>query len=289
MFKQLPLIETPPDDTILWRYMTLSNFLFLLASRKLYFCHKYELDDPWEGEHSATFRASFSKHLDEVLGGKNDAQSELHRRFIFGVVDLVGMMATINCWHEDDSESVAMWSLYAKGSDGVAISTTVGDLKKALNRSKKEFYIGRVSYETYAQADRALRLSVDSPESYLLPLFQKRKSFQHEREVRAVIVQERKGHSTLDLLRSMDSTRSGLQVPVDVSLLCKRVVAAPTYPKWGIRALQSIVSDSALAVKVETSDLLKKPSRGKHRRLSRREQELLAARLSANEPKEKVR
>src|ERR1700684_3186025 len=50
MFREHELLNTPKDDTILWRYSDLSHFLNLLERQMLYFANRREfIDDPWEG------------------------------------------------------------------------------------------------------------------------------------------------------------------------------------------------------------------------------------------------
>lgn len=52
----------------------------------------------------------------------------------------------INSWHINDGESDAMWKLYSKNDDGVAIQSTFEQLKKSINKSPKEIYIEKVKY-----------------------------------------------------------------------------------------------------------------------------------------------
>ena len=42
----------------------------------------------------------------------------------------------INCWHESDHESAAMWKLYAKDDNGIAIKTDFDSLAKILHPAK---------------------------------------------------------------------------------------------------------------------------------------------------------
>jgi hypothetical protein len=41
----------PPDDTVIWRFMSLAKFLSLLAKSSIFFCQALRLrsDDPYEG------------------------------------------------------------------------------------------------------------------------------------------------------------------------------------------------------------------------------------------------
>ena len=87
----------------------------------------------------------------------------------------------VSCWHEIDRESEAMWRLYAGKGIGIAVKTTFESLMESLSPGWIEdphhiFMAGRVSYVDYAIDD--------IPVLYGMPLFYKRKSFSHEKEVR---------------------------------------------------------------------------------------------------------
>jgi hypothetical protein len=80
-------------------------------------------------------------------------------------------------------ESVAMWKLYTKGLDGVAIATTVGRLKDSLQADQRRFVIGQVSYR---DEESDFNVGADVEIDPLRPIFEKRLSNEHEREVRVV-------------------------------------------------------------------------------------------------------
>jgi hypothetical protein len=44
-------------------------------------------------------------------------------------------MYGVNCWHENEVESVAMWKLYTHGKDVVAIQTKLSNLKSVYQRN----------------------------------------------------------------------------------------------------------------------------------------------------------
>lgn len=57
-----PLLNTPPDDTVLWRYMSLSRFIGLLEYQKLWLSRMDLFEDPLEG----TFTDVELKHLESL-------------------------------------------------------------------------------------------------------------------------------------------------------------------------------------------------------------------------------
>lgn len=83
----------------------------------------------------------------------------------------------ISCWHANDYESEAMWQLY-KGNNHqtVAISINMVNLRNAL---PKPIHIGEVSYVTYEEVYPTK-----------IRAFKKHISYEHEKEIRAVIFPE---------------------------------------------------------------------------------------------------
>ncbi len=52
---------------------------------------------------------------EKVKNGSDD--TEVHKK--------IREIHFVSCWHENETESEAMWKLYLKSGDGVAIQTTV--------------------------------------------------------------------------------------------------------------------------------------------------------------------
>jgi hypothetical protein len=153
----MPEVDTPPDDVKLWRYLNLSSFLTLISQQSLYFPSLSEFEDRWEG----VMPTSLTKFIKSQPTGAH----RLHRL----MKGQIGRFR-VNCWHRNEVESVAMWKLYTRGIDGVAVQTTIGRLKNSLEGI---FGIGSVVYQDHKSAD-----------SDVSALLLKRRSFAHESEVR---------------------------------------------------------------------------------------------------------
>ena len=53
----------------------------------------------------------------------------------------------VSCWHMSTCESAAMWSLYSKTNEGIAIRSTVGRLLEQVDRNTNVYIkIGKVIY-----------------------------------------------------------------------------------------------------------------------------------------------
>ncbi|MGH9343796.1 MAG: hypothetical protein ACRD19_08550 [Terriglobia bacterium] len=243
MYKEYPTVFDCPDDTeIVWRYMGLSYFLWMLKERKLYFSRLPEFKgDPYEG----------------TLPHVNASQihDDLKRAYGFA-----SKLAAVSCWHMNDCESVAMWKLYVRGPEGVAIRSTVGRLKGLPERS--DFVIGKVRYIDY---ETTTQPRIDPACSWLQPymlIFQKRRSYKHEQEVRLVLLNPGEMRDPLAQVASeRDAGAAGFGVPVSLADLIEKIIVSPEFPRCALSPLQQLVDAAGLEIKVEESDLLKPPSR----------------------------
>jgi hypothetical protein len=168
-----------------------------------------------------------------------------------------------------------MWRLYTSGTEGVAIQTTIGQLKGVLAQEPSSVTIARVQYIDHRTEYIGEKLALDS----LTPLFCKGRGFVHEQEVRCVIKNPegeraqalvcsefnsalKQRFPVLNQLATVadcDLGDRGLALQVDLVALIERIVVSPRYPVWAVPALQEAVNRSGLAVRVEASSLLEEP------------------------------
>ncbi len=167
--------------------------------------------------------------------------SKGYRRFVF-----------LNCWHMNENESAAMWRLYVKNDAGVAVQSTYSRLREAFN-GRDAVYLGPVRYIDY---DRDL---IDMPYGYdtLCAYIHKRKSFEHEREIRAVVTKEAKVDGEIDWGSNVLS--GGLKQPVDMDILVEHVYVAPTAPEWFADLVRSVVANYGYNFTVSPSKLSQGP------------------------------
>jgi hypothetical protein len=162
----MPDIARLDDSVILWRFLRLNSFLELLTGN-LVQVRADAFDDPMEGAFGfknvridrqalADVSLSFSLPMLEILNG-------LRQR------------VAITCWFEFDQESYAMWRIYGRLGESVAIETTVGQLRELL-RDQDNMRIERVKYEPLQDEITDLRD----------PFFRKTPEYNFEREVRSV-------------------------------------------------------------------------------------------------------
>jgi hypothetical protein len=246
--------EVPSDDSSLWRYMDLAKFVSLLRDRSINFARADVLGDSWEGAKGARINktiwdAHYLSFLQEMIRNppegyqceKSDeevaaeANRLLEQLAVTGSLDL--RRTYVSCWHENEIESEALWRLYCPPpTAGIAIRTTFADLKRAFDNDVS-IQTGRVKYVDFRTQFAGVNDAI----------FRKRKSLQHEQEVRAVIRQ----------YPGDESTRLTRQV--ELPALVKEVIVSPFSPPW----LESIVSDLLkryeAPIPIRTSELLSQP------------------------------
>lgn len=231
-----------PEDR-LWRYMDFTKFVSLLASKSLFFCRSDLFKDPFEGSYSR-FNLTMRPHVyKDIPPEQYESMMEQASSFAKKVKE----WTYISCWHANEFESAAMWDLYAKTNEAVAIETNYSALKEVL---PENVYLGLVNYIDYE--------TEWLPEGNLFyPFMHKRKSFEHEKEVRALIMDvfdDEKGIS-----KNPKNELLGSNIRVDLDALIKTVHISPTAPKWFAELVVNIVSIYELSIPVKQSMLYSEP------------------------------
>jgi hypothetical protein len=225
-----PDLITPPRRTVLWRYMDFAKFVELLESRTLWFVRMDQLDDPLEGTHTdaeiAGLRKSFDrKRAQELIDVFRIARGEVY----------------VNCWRSGSAESLAMWDLYGRGSGIVAVKSTAGRLREAASKYEKPVYISKTSYVDWSQA-----YGLDN---VLVAGSRKDLSYQHESEVRAIIMSDS---------FSSDSKRPpGVRLKTDPNRLITEVMVGPREPEWVVKLVERVMKRYGLRQRVTPSNRLK--------------------------------
>ncbi|MGG3626584.1 hypothetical protein ABES25_24075 [Bacillus gobiensis] len=225
--------STIPEDsnTMIWRYMDFTKFVSLLAYKKLFFTRADKFRDPHEGTPSFSRTSKLSQ-----------ATIENAKRLFKGSRKNV----LISCWHMNNYESAAMWDLFLKTNEGIAIQTTVGNLMDSFNDAEEDIYISKVHY-----------IDLDKermPEGSLLyPFIHKRKSFTHEQEIRAI-------HVDLgDFDRLPPHYDFGKNIKVNLDVLIERIYVAPDAPNHFGELVKCITKKYDLDKPIQHSTLYELP------------------------------
>lgn len=244
MYEAHPAFESPPPEAEVWRYMDFTKFVSLLDRGALFFARADRLGDPFEGSYSAV-NAALRPHLyggslePGEIAGFGRAMSNL-RRF-----------RLVNCWHENAFESEAMWRLYSGERQGIAVKTTFGSLAASLT-GREAVHIGRMKYVDF-------RSTFIPEDNAMAALLHKRKSFEHEREVRAIHTSLPPSDNALPLTLLPDVCETGLYLEIDLHELIQEVVIDPYADDWFVELTQSMARTFRLDAPVRRSALAGSP------------------------------
>ena len=223
--------------------MDFTKFVSLLMKSSLFLARADKLGDPFEG--------SFSKANVELRPElyKNKIPMEELQRLI-GYYKQLPRFTLINCWHWSEYESAAMWKLYSTWNNGIAVTTDFKSLTEGLI-DEENIFVGKVDYVDYDSTFIGEGFS-------FAPYFNKRNSFEHEREVRAITQKPPISDQGIDI--TTDIYDVGTYYKVDLSILVKEVIVAPYAEDWLMELVQSVAERYGLHAPVTRSSLADEPT-----------------------------
>ena len=234
MYQKHSRNELPANlDTPIWRYINLAKFLDLLRTSELYFARADTLNDPFEG----SWPLGGIKRRQERYVDSEETFKWLSHGYLSGTY--------LNCWHISEYESAAMWSLYLNASEGVAIRSTCNRLIQAAALSKEDVHVTQVRYIDYSKED----FEEEHHGDCLAPLLCKRRSFEHEKELRAIICRA----------FAQNRPEDGVRIIIDLPKLVESVYVSPNAPSWFKPIVEDIVFRFNHKFPVHQSELSKDP------------------------------
>lgn len=208
----------------LWRYMSFEKFCYLIESSKLHHARLDQLEDPFEGSVTHAYaKQRDSGTLDpyfSIAGLEPWTFKQLRLR------------SYATCWCAGEAESDAHWRLYGAGAGGVAIVSTLRRLHDAVSFAPHAGMLSDVQYVDFDSHDMRHRPFGTS----MRPGFVKRKSFEHEKEVRGIIQVELNEPAVAcdDAFLEMLRVKRPISFEADVvlSVLLEEIVLGPLAPPY---------------------------------------------------------
>jgi hypothetical protein len=232
MYEADDRFEMPEDEHAkIWRYMSIEKYADLLRSRTLYFCRGERLqeEDPYEGSY-------LSFELLKTI--PQEKAMEFARK-----MKSCGPPITVNCWHLNAFESLAMWRLY---ENAIAIQSTFARLVEAPANCPCDVRVGKVHYivpgEDPFTSDRM---------DIFTPWLHKHRGFEYEQELRAIIWDTPEG-----VERELDGS---VRAPVDTGALVECVHVAPRAKPKVKEEVERINVACAVHIQVNQSEIEKPP------------------------------
>jgi len=243
-------IEKPKNENAkIWRYRNFAEFVSILDRKALFFGRADKLSDQFEGAYS------FSKDFESLIKKLTPQEKEI----LLSIPKFTSQFMYVNCWCLSEYELSAMWKLYLKSDEGIAIQSTYKRLSECFNKTsvyKEGIEIGKIKYIEHGKY-------LIFP-NICLPFLYKRKSFEHEKELRAIIMlisdeQIEEPKDKKNKKPENDLASSGIYIPIDLDILIEKIYVSPTSEKWFKDLVESIVKKYKLKMVVKQSDLSKDP------------------------------
>ncbi|CAM4294911.1 hypothetical protein BAU28_19485 [Bacillus paramycoides] len=126
--------------------MDFIKLVSLISTQSLYFRRSDKFKDVFEGKIFGL------EDRYKTLEDGNYPNEKLKEDILYGAKSMVQLIegkvkneritTFINCWHLNEYESAAMWDLYLKSNEGIAIQTTFDKMKKSLEMCEEGIIIG---------------------------------------------------------------------------------------------------------------------------------------------------
>jgi len=251
-FMPLPY-EIPAKKSKLWRYMDFTKYVSMLSTKGLYFARADYFHDTFEGAkglkknkekwdefYLSFFREGIKNPPEGYECKYSEEEVEKQAKILLEDLERGGEFSKkhtfMNCWHENEFESEAMWRLYSSFLDNaIAVRTSYDSLYRALGRNPS-ISIGRVKYIDLRKSYAGVNDS----------FWRKRKSFEHEKEVRAILI-------------DFNCSDTGKIMSCDLSILMEEIFVSPSAPYWFINLVNDVNEKYGIRVKVSPSELIEEP------------------------------
>ncbi len=242
-----PAFRQPEHGQLsVWRYMDFPHLVSMLEHGALWFSSVAKLDDPFE---------AFPPIPTPIQGRDRELQmaSELELGYgatvdeLFQLRQNMAPSTYVNCWNLSEYESAAFWNLYGHGGKTLAIQSKYSKLDDVLDDL---VYLGCVDY--LAQDD--YKYSLDNA---FRPFMHKRLSFVHEKEVRALFTEWRRGdRPTTNSHSAFALPRPGNWVEVDFCHLIESIWISPLADIWLVDLVERMLRRYGYTFPVQRSQLL---------------------------------
>lgn len=252
MYEHYKIFESPTNaDQTIWRYMDLKSFISLIDKSSLFFTKSTCFKDKYEGRYPNV--SKYKMHENRKIGLEQGQyqliKTETDKKSFLDIYKRADVeheiemceRTFINCWHVNNDESAAMWQLYTTNGEGIAIKSSFIRLCECFNDYvDKDVYIGKVKYIDFENTDIYNHHSLE-------PFINKRRCFEHEHELRAVIL-----HSEEDR-----KIKYGCNIPVNLESLIEKIYVSPDSPVWFYDIIKAITDKYGFTFDIIHSQLYK--------------------------------
>jgi hypothetical protein len=258
----------------LWRYLDFTKYVSMLDKKSLYFTRSDTLNDPFEGSYTKNIiDMRIGEITEETIEFCKKSDPTIDKQKLIEIDSMSNKMIKklvyVNCWHNNEYESAAMWKSYLKSEEGVAIESSVERLWLSLKETKDIVFIGKVKYINYEKNSM-------SRDNLFIPFLHKRKSFEYENEIRLFLRMpwyELSGEvlniypdmEIPDIMKAENIMWTeerlgtlGVHIPIDLDALIEKIYVSPTAEDWFYDLVKSVSLKYGIEKEVLQSSLADK-------------------------------
>jgi len=236
----------PSDiNSTVWKYLSFDSFMHLISFRKIPLIRIDQFEDKFEGKvDKENFKDGKIKTiLDNIDISKRESRADLlyvNRLFNFA-----------SCWCIEENESAAMWKIFGKSKNCVAITSTYKILKDNLPNN---LMIGMINYVTDMYKEYTEK-QLDNMHTYIMS---KRKSYNYEKEIRII---DYDTDRYLEFLKTKDDIGYIKTIPkvkyayFDIENIVDKIFISPAASVWYIDLIKDVCKRYNVNVEIWNSSL----------------------------------
>lgn len=229
-FDHPELPSAPSDESVLWRYLSLTELIDLLNSNALHLTRADQLMD-----------LSIDAESQVILGASSGLSAESVRRS-FALMRSVQSAVFLDCWYQNGSAKHGEWEASGAINEGVAIRSNAHALKTSLAQAPQKIYASSVQYIDFTTDPMPTG-------NIFLPALHKRRDLRLEKEVRILLLQ------TSGENKFSPGPAGGLNIPVDTKTLIQSLHIAPGSADSFRNRVVSLAGDYGLTYESSTTEL----------------------------------
>ena len=260
--QEISAFKLDDNDNRLWRYMGIDKFLALLSTSKIHFTRIDQFEDNWEGAMPASTQEEFKSFINAMKSIIHNRDRGRDRNLFENYEQIMRknkFLLFASCWHCNEFESAAMWRLYGQYDSNVAIVTSKDKMYSCLSWPNGTFMsIGKVKYINY-------KIAGFNFNNLLKYTYHKRKSFEHENEIRLVFnnldyFKQAFESENIEFESVLKNVPLGIDIDVNLHDFLECVKVSPAAPEWYVNVIKNICAQYGVSEKiVHKSDLYNDP------------------------------
>lgn len=265
MYEKSEFLDELDDNIIIWRYMTMASFLSLIIDKRLLFRKASTYKDYYDCY--AIFDEESQKNIEDAIIHQKKPDNWIYCsrlgkgrplmpffkgekwNLTFSQTGKLLCNADItycNCWHINNNENYALWKIYLDNQkEGIAVKSTIGNLKKALSVEDDKVFLGRVNY-----TDKKLSLNNESKVNEHSVILRKRLQYSYESELRAFVVSKTE---TGD-----ENSYDALLVDIDIEQLVQEIWISPFAGQWLLEMINRLLENLKINFTVKSSEIVER-------------------------------